>query len=627
MPRALDRVLQEDGARPWAPGRRHTLNLEGVANGSPCTWSTWSVNRSRVHAPFKSLYPLYPELSSCSSFDLSATSSRMDSHPRRTLADDDIPPAPPGHPVMTFRLRNLLGFLVVAASASLCVPADAQEAVTVIRNGRVLDGSGNPWIRADVVLRGDRVVRVGDASEIRADRVVDATGLYVAPGFIDVHSHAGPGLTTPELSHAEPLLAMGLTTVFVNPDGGGPVDQAAQREALLADGLGVNVAQLVPHGSVRSEVMGAEDRHATPGELERMRSLVIAGMEQGAWGLSSGTFYVPGSYAPPEEIETLAVDVARYGGAYTSHYRDESTYSVGLIAAVDEVINVGRVAGIPAVLTHVKALGPLVWGYGQAIVSRVERAREEGVQVFADQYPYTASATGLEAALLPRWSQAGGRDALLTRMANPDTMARILDGMAEGLIRRGGADRIQFRRYRPDPSIEGRLLSEVAAERGQDPLETAADLIRAGSVSIVSYNMHDDDVETLMVQPWTMTSSDGGLVAMGDGVPHPRTYGAFARKLRLYVREKRTVDLAHAIRSMTSLPATVFGLPDRGVLREGAVADVIVFDLAAVRDVAEFTDPHHYSEGMVHVFVNGEATISDGDFTGRRPGRVLRKAR
>jgi N-acyl-D-aspartate/D-glutamate deacylase len=197
--------------------------------------------------------------------------------------------------------------------------------------------------------------------------------------------------------------------------------------------------------------------------------------------------------------------------------------------------------------------------------------------------------------------------------------------MVEGLARRGGADRIQFRRYRPNPSIEGRLLSDVAAERGEHPIETAIDLIKRGSVSIVSYNMHDDDVETLMVQPWTMTSSDGGLVAKDDGVPHPRTYGAFARKIRLYVNEKETVGLAHAIRSMTSLPAAVFGMPNRGVLREGAIADLVVFDLNAVRDVAEYTDPHHYSEGMVHVMVNGVPVIAEGAFIGARPGRVLRK--
>jgi len=510
----------------------------------------------------------------------------------------------------------------------LCVAATAtaaQEHTVLIRNGRVMDGSGNPWIRADVLIRGDRIAAVGGLGDVDADEVVDATGLYVTPGFIDVHSHSGPGLASPGLSHAEPLLAMGLTTVFVNPDGGGPIDLAAQRDALLADGLGVNVAQLVGHGSVREAVIGSEDRHATPAELERMKGLVRAGMDEGAWGLSSGTFYVPGSYAPPAEIEELAKVVAPYGGAYTSHYRDESTYSVGLMAAVDEVIDVGREAGIPAVLTHVKALGPLVWGYGAAIVQRVERARAEGVQVFADQYPYMASATGLGSALLPRWSQAGGRDSLMARMARPETMALIREEMVQGLVRRGGADRIQFRRFRPDPSIEGRLLGDLARERAQDPIDTAIDLIRGGGPSIVSYNMLEEDVETLMRQPWTMTSSDGDLVPMGEGVPHPRTYGAFTRKIRLYVRERGTVSLEDAIRSMTSLPATVFGLPDRGTLRAGAIADLVVFDLARVRDVAEYTDPHHYSEGMVHVFVNGTAAIRHGAFTGSRAGRVLRK--
>ena len=343
--------------------------------------------------------------------------------------------------------------------------------------------------------------------------------------------------------------------------------------------------------------------------------------------MSSGTFYVPGSYAPPEEIEELAREVAPYGGAYTSHHRDESTYNVGLIASVDEVINVGRVAGIPTILTHVKALGPLVWGYGGAIVHRVEQARAEGVQVFADQYPYTASATGLGAALLPRWSQEGGRDALLSRMSDPETMTRIRAGMVEGLARRGGADRIQFRRHEPDPSIEGRLLSDLAVERGQDPIDTAAELIGAGGVSIVSFNMHDDDVELLMAQPWTMTSSDGGLVPMNEGVPHPRSYGAFARKIRLYVNEKKTVPLEQAIRSMTTLPATVFGMTERGVLRAGAIADVVVFDLDAVRDLADYTDPHRYSEGMVHIFVNGSAAVRDGEFTRARAGLVLQKGR
>lgn len=531
------------------------------------------------------------------------------------------------HPIVVRHLLApvLASVLVLTVASAPAAPAAAQERTVLIRNGRVLDGSGNPWVRADVLLRGDRVAAVGQLGDVEADETLDATGLYVAPGFIDTHSHAGGGLASEGLSHGRPLLVQGVTTIFANPDGGGPVDLSQQRADLLEHGLGVNVAQFIGHGSVRGAVMGAEDRAPTPPELHEMKALVRAAMAEGAWGLSSGTFYVPGAYSEPEEIEDLAREVAPFGGAYQSHYRDESTYTVGLIAAVDEVINVGRVAGIPAVLTHVKALGPFVWGYGAAVVSRVERAREEGVQVFADQYPYTASATGLEAALLPRWSQAGGRDSLLARMNRPADMARIREGMVEGLARRGGAHRIQFRRYRPDPSIEGRLLSELAAERGQDPIDTAVDLIEGGSVSIVSFNMSDADVETLMVQPWTMTASDGDLVPWNEGVPHPRSYGAFARKIRLYTVEKGTVTLEHTVRSMTSLPATVYGMPNRGVLREGAAADVVVFDLARVRDRAEYTAPHQLAEGMVWVFVNGEAAIREGEVTGTLAGRVLRK--
>lgn len=522
-------------------------------------------------------------------------------------------------------MRRALGAL--AMLGLLAHPSWAQERTVLIRNGRVLDGMGNPWILADVLLRGDRIAAVGRLGLVQADEVIDATGLYVAPGFIDTHTHAGAALATPGLSHGRPLLAQGLTTLFANPDGGGPVDLAAQREQFLENGLGPNVAQFVPHGSVREAVMGAEDRLPTPAEMERMRALVRAGMEEGAWGMSSGTFYVPGFYSKPEEIEDLARIVAEYHGAYQSHYRDESDYSVGLVASVDEVINVGRVAGIPAVLTHVKALGPNVWGYGGVIVKHVERARAEGVQVFADQYPYTASSTGLDAALLPRWSQAGGRDSLRARLARPADLARIRQAMVENLARRGGADRIQFRRFQPDPSIEGRLLSDVAAGRGGDPVDVALDIIEAGSASIVSFNMDDSDVELLMAQPWAMTSSDGDLVPMGEGVPHPRSYGAFSRKIRVYVSEKGVVTLEQAVRSMTSLPALVYDMRDRGVLRAGAAADVVVFDLAKVKDTATYTDPHQLAEGMVWVFVNGRAAIRAGAFTDVMSGRVLRKER
>jgi len=530
-------------------------------------------------------------------------------------------------PVRLARSRALCAALGVGLSAALSVGVSAQESYDVlIRNGRVLDGTGNPWFLADVALRGDRVAAIGNLANARATVVVDAEGLYVAPGFIDAHSHAGGALATAGLSHARPLLAQGVTTVFINPDGGGPVNLTAQRAQLLEHGLGVNTAQLVPHGSVRSEVMGAEDRAATPQELARMEALVRDGMEAGAFGLSSGTFYVPGSFAPNSELVALARVAAAYGGAYTSHIRDEADYDIGLMASVEEVIEVAREARLPGVVTHVKALGPGVWGFSNAIVRRFERAREQGVEIYADQYPYLASATGLSAALLPRWAQAGGGDSLRARMADAPTRARIREDVVLNLARRGGADRIQFRRYAEDPTIEGRTLAAIAAERGRDPVDEALALLEGGGgPSIVSFNMHEEDVRTLMVQPWTMTASDGDLVGMGVGVPHPRSYGTFPRKIQRYVVEDGVVDLAFAIRSMTSLPASVFRVQDRGTLTPGAHADVVVFDLARVRDVATFDDPHHLAEGMVHVFVNGAAAVLHGEFTGTLAGTVLRR--
>ncbi|HSG49165.1 MAG TPA: D-aminoacylase [Longimicrobiales bacterium] len=512
------------------------------------------------------------------------------------------------------------------AWAAAPVTGQAQERYDVIlRGGFVMDGAGNPWFKADVAIRGDRIAAVGDLSGATAGTELDVRGLYVTPGFIDAHSHAGPGLASPGLSHAQPLLAQGITTVFINPDGGGDVDLVAQRRELLRDGLGVNVAQLVPHGSVRSAVLGSEDRLATPQELDRMRALVRAGMEAGAWGLSSGPFYVPGSYSDTHELVELARVAAAYGGAYTSHVRDESDYTIGVVASLDEVITVAREAGLPGVHTHVKVLGPPVWGYSAALVHRIEQARAQGVEVYADQYPYLASATGLDAALIPRWAQAGGRDSLAARMARPGDRARIRADVVDNLARRGGADRIQFRRVRWDESWEGQLLADVARAWGMDPVDAAMEMVSRGGASIVSFNMHERDVRILMDQPWTMTASDGDLVPWQEGVPHPRSYGTFPRKIRTYVLEEGIVTLEEAIRSMTSLPAQVFRMEDRGILEPGKVADIAVFDLARIRDRATFTEPHQLSEGMVHVFVNGVPAIRDGDFTEVRPGKVLNR--
>lgn len=517
----------------------------------------------------------------------------------------------------------LLGIGILGAAAPQSV--EAQDYDVLIRGGRVLDGSGNPWVQADVAIRGERIAAVGDLAGASARTVIDAAGLYVAPGFIDVHSHAGSGLTDDTLSAAEPLLAQGITTVVINPDGGGAVDLREQREALLEHGLGVNAAPLVAHGAIRDSVLGMADRTPTAEELDQMEALVREGMEAGGFGLSSGPFYAPGSYAGTEEFIALSKVAAEYGGVYQSHIRDESNYTIGLVAAVDEVITIAREAKLPGIITHIKALGPPVWGFSDAIATRIERARAEGVEVFADQYPYDASATSLAAALVPRWAEAGGRDALVARIRDAETRERMLDEMEANLARRGGADRIQFRTFDPDPSIEGQTLADVAEAQGSEPLVAALDLIEQENPGIVSFNMHQKDVRRFMRQPWTMTCSDGGLVAMGEGVPHPRNYGAFPRKLRRYVMEEGVIDLGAAIHSMTHLSASVMGIADRGQLRAGAYADVVVFDPERLRDTAAFQDPHQLAEGMEHVLVNGQFALRDGAFTGERPGRVLHR--
>ncbi|WP_170990227.1 amidohydrolase family protein [Aquamicrobium sp. LC103] len=482
-------------------------------------------------------------------------------------------------------------------------------------------------MKADVAIAGERILAVGELEEMEADRRLDATGLYVSPGFIDAHTHAGVGLATAELSHGKPLLAQGLTTVMVNPDGGGEVDLAAQRKAFLTNGIGPNIGMMVPHGSARKEVMGEEDSHASPEQLERMKDLVRAGMEEGAFGMSSGLFYAPGSFADISEVVELGKVVGEYGGLYTSHIRDESDYTIGLIASVDEVIKVAREAEIPGIVTHVKALGPRVWGYSQAVIQRIEQARAEGVEMWADQYPYDASATGLSSALVPRPAMAGGTKAMLERFDDADQMDEMRPQIAENLERRGGADRIQIRTFPPDTSLEGKRLSEIAQARGLDPIETTIGMLKEadGDVGIVSYNMLDKDIANLMRQPWRMTASDGDLVPMGEGVPHPRSYGTFPRMLAKYARDEEVVPLSTAIHSMTGLPATVHRMKDRGFIREGMIADIAVFDLENLREVATFTDPHQLSEGIRFLAVNGELAIDDGEFTDVLSGRVLHR--
>lgn len=485
----------------------------------------------------------------------------------------------------------------------------AQQAAfdVLIHNARIMDGTGNPWILGDIGIRGDRIAAIGRLRGAAARTTIDAAGRLVTPGFIDVHSHAGEGLARPQLRQGQPLLAQGITTIFANPDGGGPVDLAAQRAQFEKGGLGPNVALLIGHGAVRRAVIGGENRAPTGDELNRMRELVRRGMEQGAYGLSSGLFYTPGSFAKTEEVIELAKVTAPYGGIYTSHVRDEGDYNIGIVASVQEVIRIAEEGGVIGVVSHMKALGPDNWGLTFAATQRIDDARARGVQVFADQYPYEASSTSLGAALVP-----GG-------------VKPTLEVVRENLRRRGGPKAVQIAFHKADPAIEGKTLDVIARERNVTPEQAALDIIGMGGASIVSFNMSEQDIANVMRKPYTMSSSDGGLVLPTEGKPHPRNNGAFARKLGVYVRERGVVDLEFAIRSMTSLPAAVFGLKDRGIIREGAIADLAIFDPARVRDRATYTDPHQLAEGVDYVLVNGVVVLDGGKFTTALPGKVLRR--
>jgi N-acyl-D-amino-acid deacylase len=532
------------------------------------------------------------------------------------------------------RLATLATLATLTVWTLLVIPAATQPARydILIRGGRVLDGSGNPWRAADIGIRAGRIVDMGRLTTA-ASRVIDATGLTVSPGFIDVHSHAGNGLAG-ALKDARQLLAQGITTAILNPDGGGPTDLRTQRAGFEQRGVGANVALYVPHGSIRRDVIGMADRDPTTAELTRMETIARRGMEAGGIGLSSGLYYAPGSYAKTDEVIALAKIVGEMGGVYESHIRDEADYNIGVVAAVEEVIRIAEEGHIPGVVAHMKALGPASWGLSMALVERITQARDRGAEVYADQYPYGASGTSIVGALVPRWAEVGGRAELLRRIQGPDH-DRLASDMRRNLSRRGGAATLVISMYRPDPSLEGQSLAAVARGMNQPPEEAAmALLVKAsgasadgGDASLVSFNMSERDIELIMRQPFTMTCTDGDLVPFGQGKPHPRGNGAFARKLREYVHDRGVIDLPFAIRSMTSLPASVYGMKDRGVLRPGAWADILIFDPAAVRDTATYQEPHQLAEGIEYVLVNGVIAKDRSAYTGALGGKVVQPER
>ena len=518
--------------------------------------------------------------------------------------------------------------LALIVTLALVLPQAASFDV-LITNGRVFDGAGNPWIRADVGIRGDRVAAVGALAGAAATTTIDAAGRVVAPGFIDVHSHALDNITSRpatdtaafggSLREARALLAQGVTTVVGNPDGGGPLDLTQQAAQLGADGgIGVNAALLIGHATVRRAVIGAANRQPTRDELDKMRGLVRTAREAGAVGLSSGLFYTPGRFAKTEEVIALAREA---GGVYTSHIRDEGSYDVGVVASVDEVIRIAEEAHVRGIVSHMKALGPDSWGKSAEMIAHIDAARGRGVDVFADQYPYDASSTSLAAAVMPGESSEGLKEA----MANDAAKEKFLGLVRENIRRRGGPASIVMASGRGAAGLAGKSLEVIAKERSVSVEQAAADIVLAGGASIVSFNMSEADIEAIMRMPWTMGSSDGALSVPGPAMPHPRNNGSFARRIERYVLGRKTLTLVEAIRTMTSLPALVFGLTDRGMIRPGGFADIVIFDPAKVRERATYTSPHELSEGFEIVLVNGQIVRKEGVFTAVRTGVVLKR--
>lgn len=518
-------------------------------------------------------------------------------------------------------------FLVVLVACSRQEPFDV-----VIEGGSVYDGAGTPAIEADVGIRGNRIAAVRDLEGAPAELRLDASGLAVSPGFIDIHSHALR--SNPERSgiylwpDAENLIRQGVTTVIGGPDGASPLPLEDDFRRLEENPVAVNYGSFVGQGSVRGQVVGFDDRPATAKELARMRAVVREAMESGAFGLSSGLLYAPGSFATAEEVIELAKVVKPYGGIYISHMRNEA---LGLLDSVNETIRIGEEAGIPAQITHHKAMGQPMWGRSTDSLALVDAATDRGVDVTIDQYPYPASSTGLRA-VFPRWSLDGGTDRIKARLDDPEQRARVKEGIVFALVNeRGGNDpsRVHLAQCAFDPSLNGLNLAEVLAQRELDTtIENAAELIMAfeyaGGCSCVYHAMSMQDVERIMVHPKTMIASDGGIMAPGDNSPHPRNYGTFAKVLGEFVREKKLLPLTTAIHKMTRMPADRINLAARGRIEVGAKADIAVFDPGEIIDTATFEDPHQYALGVHHVIVNGTPVLVDKTMTGARPGQVLR---
>ena len=513
---------------------------------------------------------------------------------------------------------------VLAAILATAVPSAIAQSI-LLAGGTVADGTGGPLREADLLIENGTITFIGDADEVgvSAERSIDVSGLVVAPGFIDPHTHALSDLSDirdPQRRQNANYLYQGVTTVMVGNDGAGPFDVERVGETLDNIGIGTNAGLLVGLGPVREAVIGKADRVPTPDELMEMMALVRKAMREGALGFSTGLYYAPQSFASTEEVIALASVAAKYGGLYDTHIRDESTYSIGLLASIDEAINIGRSAAMPVHIAHVKALGPDVWGASNEIIRKIEAARNDGVDVTADQYPWLASGTRISNALFPRWALDGGIEELRRRLKEPETRAKLKAELVENLRRRAGADALLLTAPLEEAPAgwRGQTLAEVANRQNAEPVDVVMSLMERGDYRVASFIMSNEDVLRLADQDWIMTGSDGTT-------GHPRKYGSFPKAYEELVEKHGLLNLPQFVRRSSARAADAFGLHKRGYLKEGFVADVLVLDPEEYKSRASYQNPERLATGVIHLFVNGRPTIEHSALTGEFAGRVLRR--
>lgn len=494
----------------------------------------------------------------------------------------------------------------------------------VIRNGKIIDGTGNSWFYGDIAVKNGRIVRIGQFGDVSAKKTIDARGLIVAPGFIDVHTH----IEDDELKNptADNFILDGVTTVVTGNCGASKVNIGPYLYMIDSLKTSINVATLIGHNSVRRAVMGNARRDPTESELQQMEKLVEKGMQQGAVGLSTGLIYIPGTYSKTGEIVRLAKVTGKHNGLYASHMRNEGD---SVTFAIEEALHIGRAAGIPVEISHFKVSGQQNWGRSKETVALIEKARREGVEVTIDQYPYTASSTSLST-LIPDEILADGGDSVRARLSRPAVRKYVLDYMLKKLKQRklNHYSYAVVANYRADTTLNGKSIEEInrikgRKHRAKEEAETVIEMMLNGGAGMVFHGMSENDVKYIMRYPFNMFASDASIRVFGEGVPHPRGYGTNARVLAKYVREEKVLSLEEAIRRMTSLPAQKFKLNDRGLLREGMAADIVIFDEKLVKDASTFQRPHQYSTGFRFVLVNGKVTVENGQHTGVRGGYPL----